>query len=93
MITRILLHYVLPLITPFVVYGLWLSWARRRAIAAEHDNVPHWGEAPITWLLIASAVLLAASVVAMGMIGNSPPEGVYYPPEVIDGKIVPSRVE
>ena len=93
MITRILLHYVLPLATPFVVYWIWLTWARRRALLAEQENLPQWREAPITWLLIASVALVAASFVIFGSLGNSPPEVIYHPPEVVDGEIVPSWVE
>ena len=93
MITRIILHYILPLAAPFVVYWIWLSWARRRARLAEQESMPHWREAPLTWLLISGVALFAASFVMFGSLGNSPPESIYHPPEVVDGKIVPSWVE
>ncbi|MFQ5959209.1 MAG: DUF6111 family protein [Alphaproteobacteria bacterium] len=90
---RILLNYLLPLILPFIVYGVWLAFIRWRARAAGVTGAPGWRDAPWTWLLIAGVVLVAASIAALGIVGGSPPGGTYIPPHMEGGEIVPGRTE
>ncbi len=88
--SRIFLHYIVPLLLPFVVYGVWLALARRRAGPA---GARDWRDAPWTWLAIAGMGLLIMSLVGLALVSGSPPGGTYVPPQYIDGEIVPGRVE
>ncbi|MEE8202958.1 MAG: DUF6111 family protein [Alphaproteobacteria bacterium] len=90
---RILLNYLLPLLLPFIVYGIWLMFIRWRARVAGAVGAPEWRDAPWTWLLIVGVVLTALSIAVLGMVGDSPPGGTYIPPHMEGGEIVPGRIE
>ncbi len=66
---RILLHYVLPILLPFIVYGVWLALARRKARPAG-AAAPVWRNAPLTWLLIAGLGLVCVGLVALALTGG-----------------------
>ncbi len=87
---RIFLHYIVPLLLPFVIYGGWLALARRRAGPA---GARDWRDAPWTWLAITGLGLLSMSLVGLALMSGSPPGGTYIAPQYIDGEIVPGRVE
>ena len=93
--SRILLHYVLPLILPLLLYCIWLGIHRRRRQAAGAPLPEGWGlrDAPWTWLFIIGIALLGASLVSLALLGSSPPESKYVPSSIVDGEIVPSRTE
>ncbi len=89
---RMLLQYLLPLAMPFVVYGVWMTYARYRARLAGTAE-QGWRDAPVTWLLIAGLVLVVAGFMALAFLGGAPIESVYVPPHMVDGEIVPGRFE
>lgn len=90
---RMLLNYLLPIILPFVIYSVWLTYARYRARMAGQDNRPEWRDAPWTWLMVSAAALMAIGFASLALIGGSPTGQKYIPPQYIDGVIVPSRME
>ncbi|MCH7942468.1 MAG: hypothetical protein IIB67_04455, partial [Proteobacteria bacterium] len=69
---RMLLNYLLPIVLPFAIYGIWLTYARFRARMAGHDGVPEWRDTPWTWLMVAGTVLVALSLASLAFIGGSP---------------------
>ncbi len=75
--TRILLHYVLPILLPFIVYGVWLALARRKAQSASMAGAaaPVWRDAPWTWLLIAGLGLACVGLVALALTGGTTFDG------------------
>jgi hypothetical protein len=91
---RILAQIVLPILLPTILYGLWLVGQRRRMAAAGAGKLPVWVEAPWIWLLglgVAFAVLVTVALSVLGGGGNV--EGVYVPPQVKDGEMVPGHME
>ena len=90
---QILLQYLLPIILPFVIYGAWFAFARYKARAAGADGAPEWRDAPWTWLLTASAGLVAAGFVVLALRGGNPIDETYVPPRYIDGEIVSGHTE
>ena len=90
---RQLITIVLPLLTPFVVYYIWL-WASRQRTQAESEGrpLPHWQELPWTWLIISGALLTSVVLILTAVIGSEP-NGVYTPPHMENGVIVPGRIE
>lgn len=83
------LKYAIPLLLPFVLYFVWAFLERRRAAAGGRQAK----DAPWVWLTMAGLALLVVSLFATGLLSGSEPGGVYVPPHVEDGRVVPGRVE
>jgi hypothetical protein len=91
---RIALLVLLPILTPTILYFLWFSHARRKAMAAgTPEAAPKLGDAP--WVYLAAfgvgfmVLVLGASVLFFQ--GNGQPGDVYTPPRLIDGQVAPGH--
>ncbi|MBC7137022.1 hypothetical protein [Oceanibaculum nanhaiense] len=91
---RIALMVLLPILTPTILYFLWFSHARRKAIAAgTPEAAPALGDAP--WVYLAAfgvgfmVLVLGASALFFQDSGH--PGDVYTPPKLIDGQIAPGH--
>lgn len=92
--TRILLQIVLPLALPFIAYGVWLAIERRRVEKLGKGETPGWSEAPVVWL--GAAGLALAAIATAGFLlsqGGDKASGVYVPPHLENGRIVPGHIE
>lgn len=79
---RIFLTYVVPLLLPTVVYLLWLRFAP-----------PSGEERGVPWLWLAGAGVVLAAIVLAGLaLSGGSPDGIYVPPHVENGKIVPGQI-
>jgi hypothetical protein len=85
--SRIVLTVVLPLLAPTVIYLLWLMVWRRVAVAGAG-----WPTLPWPWLLGAGVVLTAAMLMILGVGFGTAPNGVYVPPHLDDGQVVPGHI-
>jgi hypothetical protein len=83
--TRVLLTVILPLIAPTALYVLW-SLTFSKAEAASQVRLP------IAWLALAGALLAAGILVIVVQFGGGG-EGVYVPPHLSNGDIVPGHIE
>jgi hypothetical protein len=82
-----LVYEILLFLLPFALYGIyWRLSGRDRADAAKRRH-------PWALLFIAGLLLVIASFVWWALSAGEPREGVYVPPHVEDGRIVPGRVE
>ena len=86
-----LLRYALLFLLPFIVYGIWLGIARRRARG--HENEPNWRDAPFLWLSAAGLVLILFSLFALGFFQGVEKGGTYVPSRLINGELVPGGVQ
>jgi len=86
---RVFLTIVLPLISPTMLYLLWVVAMR----APHQDHAMLWGTVPWVWLAGAGAVLLAAVLFVVTVHFGAPQEGVYVPPRWQNGEIVPGHIE
>ncbi len=84
------LRYGLLFLLPFVVYGIWLAIARRRARC--HENEPGWRDAPLLWLSVAGVALVLGSLFALGLMQGQEKGGTYVPSRIIDGELVLGEV-
>ena len=88
------LLYILPIVVPFLLYGLYALWAKRKARAAGADGAEGvWNDTPWTWLGSAAVLLFIITLSATALLTGDSTEGTYVPPHVVDGKIVPGEVK
>lgn len=88
---RILFQIVFPILLPALLYALWMTAERRRAEAAATEK-PLWADAPWVWLLLLGAFFAVVVAVAAALLGGDPAGGVYVPPQLRDGQVVPGHV-
>ena len=87
---RILLHYLLPLLLPTVIYIVYMAWNRRRAVAAG-AQAPDWREGPIFWFALSGLVLVVLSLLLFAILRGDERSGAYVPPRVENGKAIPGK--
>ncbi len=86
---RILLTIVVPILLPFLIYGIYMIVLRRRIAAglapAEAARMP--------WLplFFAGVVLMAAALFLVRVNTGLSPGTKIEPPRYIDGEVVPSH--
>jgi len=80
-VLRILLFAI-----PFALYAIYLYLRHWRVSA----TVP---ETPWLWLIVSGLLLVIASFVYVGLTEGETTQGVYVPPNVVNGKIVPGHVD
>ncbi len=85
---RILLHTIVPLLAPFVVYAIWIYVDARR----KGRGKPNWEEGNWFWVMILGAILVVASLGYFATRGGDP-GSKYQAPRYEDGKIVPGKIE
>jgi heme/copper-type cytochrome/quinol oxidase subunit 3 len=83
---RLLLERLLLFMVPFALYAIYL---RLRTKDESTPTQPH----PWTVLFISGLVLVAVSFLYLGATGGTGQRGIYVPPRVEDGRVVPGRVE
>lgn len=86
---RELLTLIVPLLLPTVLYLLWLRATRW----IEAGETVAWHKLPWAWLAVIGVALtaLVLFVVTVGF-GTAVP-GLYVPPHVEHGRIVPGHIE
>lgn len=79
------LTIILPLLAPALIY-IWLKSRNGAGVRAAMNSAP-W-----PWLAGAGALLVCVLLVALALTSGGPPDSVYRPAQVIDGKVVPGEV-
>jgi hypothetical protein len=79
------IYVVLLFLLPFAIYALYLRFR------PESDNEPALSH-PWAMLVIAGLLLVSASFVFWGVFENANQRGVYVPPHLEGGRLVPGRV-
>lgn len=84
---RAILFHIIPLILPFVVYGVYLYFNAR----AGGDK--SWGKTSLAITTISGLLLMAISLITLGLVSGESHEGtVYVPPRFEDGRIIDSQI-
>ena len=83
---RLLLQYVLPFLLPFLIYAAYVALTKHRAPRGLDLDEK-------TWLVLGGAglMLLTISLVTWTVLTGSPPDEIYVPPHLQDGRVVPGR--
>lgn len=81
---RILIEVILPFAAPFILYLAWrLLVTRGRGLLAR---------TPWYLLTVCGLVLACLSLASLALLGEGDPRGVYVPPHLENGRIVPGTV-
>lgn len=80
---RVLVTIIFPLVLPTVLYLVWRLWFGRTVI----------GSSTWVWLLVAGLALSSLTLILLSVDFGSPRDGVYVPPHVENGRVVPGHVE
>ncbi len=83
---RRFLYEALLFLLPFALYAAYLRLAKQDESDAQRKH-------PWTFLFASGLVLVAASFLIWGITEGSGQQGVYVPPHVEDGRVVPGHVE
>jgi hypothetical protein len=86
---RVFLTIVLPLLVPTAIYLLWMGIVG----AMQEGSTISWTALPWIWLAGAGVVLLVIVLFVVTVHFGAPQEGVYVPPHLEDGQIVPGHIE
>ncbi len=82
---RILSLRVVLFLLPFALFSLYAFLMRQRGAARPAT--------PWTLLFVIGLGLVAVSFVIVGLTEGEKPQGLYVPPHVVNGHIVPGHVE
>ncbi len=86
---REILTLVVPLLLPTVIYLIWLratGWSETAGALA-------WHQLPWVWLALSGVALTAIVLVVITVGFGTTLPGVYVPPRIENGRIVPGHVE
>ncbi|HXC30485.1 MAG TPA: DUF6111 family protein [Stellaceae bacterium] len=87
--SREILTLVVPLLLPTVVYLLWLRTARWSAVG----HPVAWHKLPWVWLALSGVMLTAAVLVVVTVGFGTAMPGIYVPPQIENGQIVPGHIK
>jgi hypothetical protein len=90
-VARILFQVVFPIVLPALLYALWMT-AERRRVEGGGGEKPGWADAPWLWLLALGLFFAGLIAVAISVFGGGSSTGIYVPPAVEDGQVVPGRI-
>ena len=88
---RVVVSVVVPLVLPTILFFVYAWYVAQRARAAGVEE-PKELDVPWSWLGFAGILLAAVSLGVNFMGAGDEPGGVYVPPHMEDGRIVPGRV-
>ncbi|MBT5434070.1 MAG: DUF6111 family protein [Alphaproteobacteria bacterium] len=84
---------VLLIFVPLIAYMIWFKLARETAEQEGDGTLPHWREAPWTWIVAGTLGLVCVALIALGLLSGDPPGKTYVPAKVIDGEVVPGHFD
>jgi hypothetical protein len=88
-VPREILTLVVPLVLPTVIYLIWLRTARW----SEASGTVAWHKLPWVWLALTGVALTAIVLVVVTVGFGTTTPGIYVPPHVENGRIVPGHIE
>lgn len=91
---RTILTILVPFLTPFLCYYVWV-WFQNRKKEREETGEPlqAWQTFPWAKLIISGSVLAIGALVFLFMQKDPLPEGRWVPAKIVDGEIVPGHFE
>ena len=90
---KLFLTKILPLLLPLAIYVGWLIYARKRARALGTTKPRTIIDAPWPIMLLTGLSVMIFGMVALGLFTGEKPGGIYVPPHMENGEIVPGQVK
>ena len=91
---RTILSIILPFLTPFVAYAVWIWFANRKREMQEHgEKLESWQTWPWTRLIIAGCFLVILSLTYLFFAREPLTDARWVAPTVVDGVVVPGHFE
>ncbi len=90
--SRVIVQYVLPLLLPTLIFVGWLVLTRKTG-ETRAETMARLEGGPWYWLVVAGFVFMAAGFIYLGLSHDDPPESVYVPPTVENGRVVPGHMK
>ena len=88
--SRIILQFLLPFLLPTVVYFAW-RWFAKHEGKNDGTLAARLQDGPWFWLAVSGAVMVAAVLGTVAMLGGASPNGTYVAPRWENGTIVPGH--
>ena len=88
---RILLHYVLPLALPALVFVGWVLLTRKED-GKDLSTLDRLQKGPWYWILVIGLTLTLGGLAAIAAFEGAPPGGTYQAPRFEDGRIIPGQL-
>ena len=89
---KLLLTKILPLLVPIAIYVVWLIHARKKAKTLGQSK-PRMREAPWLAMALTGVIILIISLIALGLFTGEKPGGIYIPPHMENGEIIPGQIK
>ncbi len=80
------LFHLIPLLLPFIVYGIYLYFNKRAG------GEKTWRGRSVAIATIIGLALMGISMVALVVLRDAPAEGDYIPPRFEDGKLIEPQI-
>ncbi|MFP6754599.1 MAG: DUF6111 family protein [Alphaproteobacteria bacterium] len=90
---KLFLTKILPLLLPIAIYVGWLIHAHKRARALGTTKPRAIIDAPWPIMLLTGLSVMIFGMVALGLFTGEKPGGIYVPPHMENGEIVPGQIE
>ena len=90
---RILLQYVLPIAPAVARLFRVARYENRRIAQGGEGTTRRWEEGPWAWLIGGGVVIAVLGAIGVAALGGRGKEGIYVPPRLEDGRIVPGHLE
>lgn len=75
-------------LTPFALYAVFLMATRAGVLEPEA-----WSWRVLGWLTIAALITVLVSFVVIAQFSGLPPNSIFVPPHLEDGKLVPGHIQ
>ena len=85
---RIVIENILLFLLPTIAYAIFVYFSRRHEPGSPTEIL---NEAPLVWLFVSGALLVAITLVAFGSTSGGKPGQAYEPPIFKDGRIEPGH--
>lgn len=87
---RILINFILPFLTPLLVFVAWAWLTRAQAAGGMTERLQ---KGPWFWLILSGLLLVMVSMAVLAIGGRGAPGSRVIAPYMEDGRVVPPQIQ